>query len=291
MSLLSSSSLTLREGIKISDEEFKLLTGFIYDIAGIAIPEKRKYLLENRLAKRLKKHGILSYNDYYTYLKYGEDKENELTKLLEAVTTNETSFYRDINQLDSFQNSVLTEVLGKQRESGSKQLHIWSAGCSSGEEPYTLSMLLHATLGNELPAWRIRISANDISQAVLAQARAGVYKNYALRTTSSDAKSRYFSESNGDYAVKPEVKKLVTFSQLNLNDSAALKKIPRSHIIFCRNVIIYFDDEMKKKVISNFYDNLLPGGYLILGHSESIHKLSMAFQLKRLPGTIVYKKE
>ncbi len=291
MSLLSSSSLTLRESVKISDEEFKLLTDFIYELSGISIPDKRKYLLENRLNSRLKKHGILSYGDYYTYLKYGPDKANELNRLLEAVTTNETSFFRDMNQLNSFRDTVLSEILDKQRESGGKQLNIWSAGCSSGEEPYTLSMILHSVLGRELGSWRIRITANDISQSVLEQAKTGVYKQYAMRTTSDEAISKFFTETDGEFAVKPEIKKLVTFSQLNLNDNADLKKIPRSHIIFCRNVIIYFDDEMKKKVISNFYDNLLPGGYLILGHSESIHKLSMAFQLKRLPGTIVYKKE
>jgi chemotaxis protein methyltransferase CheR len=170
-------------------------------------------------------------------------------------------------------------------------LRIWSAGCSTGEEPYTIAIILHEVLRSEIAAWDIRITANDLSEAVLAQAREAVYGEYSLRTTPKEIVSRYFSQDGTDFRLKPEVKRLVSFGQINLSDRAQLKRVERSHIVFCRNVIIYFDDEMKKNVINAFYDNLLPGGYLLIGHSESLHNISRAFRPKHYPGAIIYSKE
>ncbi|SKA76402.1 CheR family methyltransferase [Desulfobaculum bizertense] len=290
MSALFTHSATLKKDFVISAEEFTQLRDFIYSKSGIFIADNRKYLLENRLRNRLKELNLKSFSEYYYFLQYDMQRRKELTKLFEVVTTNETSFYRNPPQLDVFQKNVLKELVEEQRRKGEKRIRIWSAGCSTGEEPYTTAMQLHEVLRSEIAAWDIRITANDLSDAVLAAARRGVYSEYSLRTTPKEFIPRYFENENGKYKIKPSVKRLVTFGQINLSDRMQLKRVERSHIVFCRNVIIYFDDIMKKKVINSFYDNLLAGGYLLIGHSESLHNISRAFKPVHYPGAIIYRK-
>ena len=291
MGSLFSSSISLRKSVKITDQEFVQLRDFIYEKSGIFVDEKRKYLFESRFSKRLADLGLSSFADYIKYLKFDASKAQELNKLFELVTTNETSFYRDLKQLEAFRDNVLKEKLDQQRAAGKLELNIWSAGCSSGEEPYTLSMMLHEVLRMELARWKITITAVDLSPAMIEHARRGVYKEYAFKTTPGEIKSRYFTEEKEGWKIKPPVTRLVKFQQMNLNDTLSLKRIPRSHIVFCRNVIIYFDADMKKRVVSSFYDNLMPGGYMMLGHSETLHKISSSFKPIYHPGTIAYKKE
>lgn len=187
---------------------------------------------------------------------------------------------------------MLAELLKSLRQAGTRKLRIWSAGCSTGEEPYTLSIILHEILKTELPSWDVKITANDLSERVLMSARRGVYNEYTLRTTPKHLVERYFErDSEGNFRVSAEVKSLVTFGQLNLSDKVQIKRVERSNIVFCRNVIIYFDDEMKQRVISAFYDNLFASGYLLIGHSESLHNISRAFRPMHYPGAIVYRKE
>lgn len=289
MSLFSKTIARGKE-LKISDSEFTNLRDFIYAQCGIYVADNRKYLLENRLGNRLKKLNLKNFDEYYNFLRFDGSKSKEMKKLFEVITTNETSFYRNPPQLQVFQEKVLTDVLADCRKKG-KKLRIWSAGCSTGEEPYTISMIIHEALKNEVSSWDIRITANDLSERVLESARKGVYNDYTLRTTPADIAQRYFDMNNGTNTIKPEVKKLVSFGQINLKDRTQIKRIERSQIVFCRNVIIYFDDEMKKQVINSYYDNLLPGGYLIIGHSESLHNITRAFKPIHYPGAIIYKKE
>ncbi|MGE4296863.1 MAG: protein-glutamate O-methyltransferase CheR [Desulfovibrionaceae bacterium] len=291
MSSLFAKTVTLRQNFKIEDEEFKQLRDFIYEQSGIYIADNRKYLLENRLANRIKELNLKSFGEYYNYLRYDVGRRQELNRLFEVVTTNETSFFRNPPQLKVFQENVLKEALDKQRARGMKSLRIWSAGCSTGEEPYTISIILHEVLKTDLSTWNIKITANDLSEAVLLSARKGAYSEYSLRTTPKDIVQRYFDQEGDTFKVKPEVKRLVSFGQINLNDRAQLKRVERSQIVFCRNVIIYFDDEMKKRVIGAFYDNLLPGGAMLIGHSESLHNITRVFKPVHHPGAIVYKKE
>jgi chemotaxis protein methyltransferase CheR len=290
MSSLFSKTITLGKELKITDQEFVNLRDFIYEQCGIYIADNRKYLLENRLGNRLKKLNLRNFDEYYNFLRYDAAKNAEMKKLFEVITTNETSFYRNPPQLQVFQEKVLTEVIAAAR-TGGRKLRIWSAGCSTGEEPYTIAMIIHALLQADIANWDIRITANDLSERVLESARKGVYNDYTLRTTPKEIAQRYFDLDNGVNTIKPEVKKLVSFGQINLRDRAQIKRVERSQIVFCRNVIIYFDDAMKKQVISSFYDNLLPGGYLIIGHSESLHNITRAFKPIHFPGAIIYKKE
>ncbi|HDQ40931.1 MAG TPA: protein-glutamate O-methyltransferase CheR [Desulfonatronum sp.] len=290
MEPLKPASLTLRKTPPISTREFAELRRFIYDLVGIDIPERRKYLLENRLGPRILQLGLRNYSEYLMMLHHGPDKNTELKYFFTKITTNETSFFRDTKQLDVFETHVLKNVLQECEAAGNKSLHIWSAGCSSGEEPYTLGIMLHEILRMSIIGWKIQITANDLSPDMIAKAQAGLYGEYALRTTPKDVVDRYFIKETQGYKIHPKVQKLVSLGLINLNDKLAVKRVPKSHIIFCRNVIIYFDDAVKQKLISNFYDNLLPGGYLVLGHSETIHKLSRVFQPLIKPGGIVYRK-
>lgn len=290
MSSLFSKTIALGKELKITDQEFGNLRDFIYEQCGIYIADNRKYLLENRLGNRLKKLNLRNFDEYYNFLRYDAARNAEMKKLFEVITTNETSFYRNPPQLQVFQEKVLTEVVEAARNGGRK-LRIWSAGCSTGEEPYTIAMIIHELLQADIGNWDIRITANDLSERVLESARKGVYNDYTLRTTPKEIAQRYFDLDDGVNTVRPEVKKLVSFGQINLRDRAQIKRVERSQIVFCRNVIIYFDDAMKKQVISSFYDNLLPGGYLIIGHSESLHNITRAFKPIHFPGAIIYKKE
>jgi chemotaxis protein methyltransferase CheR len=276
--------------LKVTDEEFLQLRDFIYAQCGIFIGENRKYLIENRLAARIKELNLTSYGEYYNFLRFDPNKRVELSKLFEVVTTNETSFYRNPPQLQIFQDVVLKGAIDDLRKQNQKKLRIWSAGCSTGEEPYTIAIILHELLRPEILTWDIKITANDLSEAVLASARRGVYSEYALRTTPKELVGRYFIKEESNYKLDPRLKLLVSFGQINLNDKVQLARVERSHIVFCRNVIIYFDDDMKRRVISAFYDNLLPGGALLIGHSESLHNISRAFKPEHHKGTIVYRK-
>ncbi len=290
MSSLFSKTISPGKELKITDQEFTNLRDFIYAQCGIHIADNRKYLLENRLGNRLRKLNLKNFDEYYNFLRFDATKSREMKKLFEVITTNETSFYRNPPQLKVFQEQVLAEVIKGCRLKG-KKLRIWSAGCSTGEEPYTISMIVHELLKMEVPRWDIKITANDLSERVLESARRGVYNDYTLRSTPKDVAQRYFDMDNGTNKIKPAVKKLVSFGQINLKDKMQLKRVERSQIVFCRNVIIYFDDEMKKRVINAYYDNLEPGGYLIIGHSESLHNITRAFKPIHFPGSIIYQKE
>ena len=287
----ATSTSPLSKELKISNEEFTQLRDYIYEQCGIYIAETRKYLVENRLSNRLKDLNLKNFGEYYYYLRFDANRRAEMTKLFEVITTNETSFYRNPPQLQVFQEKVLKTELDKLRAARTRKLRIWSAGCSTGEEPYTLAMILHEVLKSEILTWDIKITANDLSEAVLHSARRGIYSDYALRTTPPEIVARYFKKEGNNYHVDPKLKNLISFGPINLSDKTMLKRVERSHIVFCRNVIIYFDDEMKRQVIESFYDNLLPGGCLLIGHSESLHNISRAFKPEHHVGTIVYRKE
>ncbi len=290
-SLFKRPTTPFKQELKISDEEFIQLRDFIYQQCGIFIAENRKYLVENRLSNRIKELKLKSYTEYYNYLRFDIGKKTELNRLFEVVTTNETSFYRNPPQLKVFQDIIMKNTLEECRKAGRKRLRIWSAGCSTGEEPYTIAMILHEILKTEITQWDIKITANDLSEAVLATARQGVYSEYALRTTPKDIIAKYFTKTGEQYAVNANVKRLVSFGQINLNDKVQLSRVEKSHAVFCRNVIIYFDNDMKKRVINAYYDNLIPGGSLHIGHSESLHNISRAFTPEHYSGIIVYRKQ
>jgi chemotaxis protein methyltransferase CheR len=280
--------LFLSPEIPMSMDEFRLLRDFIYQHCGLNFTEDSKYLLEKRLGRRLQLHKLKNFKDYYYFLRYKPDKEQELSEVVDLLTTNETYFFREDYQLRAFAEEILPEIRKRKEATGDKQLRIWSAGCSSGEEPYTLAMILLDQTW--LSSWRVEIIGTDISQKVLQMARQGEYGETSFRNTDQVYKRRFFSDAGDKLRIKDEVKNLVTISHLNLFDSARITLLGRMDVVFCRNVIIYFDLDGKKKVIDNFFQRLHPEGYLLLGHSESLINLSTSFQLRHFQHDMVYQK-
>jgi chemotaxis protein methyltransferase CheR len=274
--------------IPLPEDVFRLLRDFIHDYCGIFFDDASKFLLERRLSRRLEQHHLKSFEEYYHFLRYDRKREEELTVLVDNLTTNETYFFRENPQLRAFAEEILPEL--RERLADRKALRIWSAGCSTGEEPYTIAMLLFES-GDWWRTWQVEILGSDINQRVLHTARKGLYKKSAHRVTSPEMLAKYFiEEEKGDYRIVDKVKELVSFSSLNLLDPLKANLISNMDIIFCRNVIIYFDKEAKKKVIESFSNKLREGGYLLLGHSESLINISNAFVLRTLKNDMVYQK-
>jgi chemotaxis protein methyltransferase CheR len=228
--------------------------------------------------------------DYFYHVKY-DVSQKEFNRLMVLMTTNETSFYRNEPQLLCFADEVLPLIIQeKMQVRGQKYLRIWSAGCSTGEEPYTLAMIILEKL-KVTAGWNIEIIANDISEDVLQKARLGVYSGITLRNVDPEILIRYFNQTGDSYAVKPEVKALVKFSHINLNDPRKLSLMNNMDAVFCRNVMIYFSDEVKRQIVRGFYDSLIPGGYFYIGHSETLHGISKAFKLVYFKNALVYHKD
>ncbi len=274
--------------IPLPDDIFRLLRDFIHDYCGIYFDDGSKFLLERRLSRRLEQHRLKNFEEYYHFLKYDRKREEELVVLVDNLTTNETYFFRESPQLRAFSEEILPEL--RQSLAARKVLRIWSAGCSTGEEPYTIAILLLES-GDWWRDWQVEILGSDINQRVLHTARKGVYKKSAHRATSPEMLAKYFvQDEKNDYRIIDRVKELVSFSSVNLLDPHKTSLISNMDIIFCRNVIIYFDREAKKKVIESFYQKLREGGYLLLGHSESLINISNAFVLRTLKNDMVYQK-
>jgi chemotaxis protein methyltransferase CheR len=273
--------------IPLPDDVYRLLRDFIHGYCGIYFDDSSKFLLERRLSRRLEQRRLKSFEEYYHFLRYDRKREEEIVILVDNLTTNETYFFRESPQLQAFSEEILPEL--RQAHADRKVLRIWSAGCSTGEEPYTIAMLLLES-GDWWRDWQVDILGSDINQRVLHTARKGVYKKTSHRVTSPEMLSKYFVEENGDYRIVDIVKELVSFSSVNLLDPYKTSLITNMDIIFCRNVIIYFDKEAKKTVIESFYQKLREGGYLLLGHSESLINISNAFELRTLKNDMVYQK-
>jgi chemotaxis protein methyltransferase CheR len=274
--------------IPMSDEEFRQLRDHVYQYCGLHFTEDSKYLLEKRLGKRLQHHGLSTFKDYYYLLRYNPQKEQEMTEVVDALTTNETYFFREEFQLKTFTQEILPELRRRKEAQGQKKLRIWSAGCSTGEEPYTIAMLLLETPG--FADWQIEIIGTDISQRVLQGARRGIYGTSAFRSTDPVYQQRYFTEVEGKFRIADQVRRLVTISHLNLFDSARILLLGKMDVVFCRNVIIYFDLVAKKRVIESFHDRLHPEGFLLLGHSESLMSVTNAFVLRHFAHDMVYQR-
>jgi len=275
--------------IPLPDDVFRLLRDFIHGYCGIFFDDGSKFLLERRLTRRLEQRQLRSFEEYYHFLRYDRKREEELAVLVDNLTTNETYFFRESPQLRAFSEEILPELREVLAER--KVIRIWSAGCSTGEEPYTIAILLLES-GDWWRDWQVEILGSDINQRVLHTARKGVYKKSAHRVTSPEMLAKYFiEEEKGNYRIADRVRELVSFSYLNLLDPYKTSLISNMDVIFCRNVIIYFDKEAKKKVIEGFYEKLRKGGYLLLGHSESLINISNAFAIRTLKNDMVYQKQ
>ncbi|MEM1331207.1 MAG: protein-glutamate O-methyltransferase CheR [Planctomycetota bacterium] len=254
--------------IVMSKPQFEKLRDIIYERSGIHFPDNKQYVLESRLGRRLRELEIEDYDQYVAFLTMGPFQSDEFQEMFNRITINETSFFRNEPQLDVFERQILPMLLEAREKT--KRLRIWSAACSSGEEPFTLAIMLHRSLGTRLNDWQIEILGTDISEKCLKIAESGEYSNYAIRSTPDLVKRRYFREEDRNWIIDDEIRKMVSFEVHNLKDRLAAKRHGTWDVIFCRNVMIYFDDEMKSRVVGMFADQLAPDGYLFIGHSESI---------------------
>ena len=274
------------EIVPLHEGEFRLIRDLIRDYCGISFDDGSRFLLERRLSRRLRLHHLKDFRDYYRLLLYDKKKEEELTEVIEILTVNETFFFREWNQLKAFSDEILPEIRETKMEK--KRLRIWSAGCSTGEEPYTIAMLILEY--GRLQGWDIEILGSDINQKVLTAARRGVYRKNSFRSAEQYFTQKYFDEEDGSFVISEDVKRLVNFSCLNLLDPFKVRFMGQMDVIFCRNVMIYFDHAARRKVVDSFFENLVEGGYLLLGHAESLMNVSTSFALKHLKNDMVYQK-
>ena len=273
----------------ISDKDFEQLRDFIYNLCGMYFHTSKKYFLESRLTRRMEVTGTKTAMDYYSLLKSPRGGE-ELRFLLDEVTTNETYFFRSVPQLNAVENKLLPEIAETKGKMGFRKLRIWSAGSSSGEEAYTLAMMLLEKRATILKDWIIEIIGTDINETVIAQAREGIYNAYSVRNVPDLYKRKYFKEDSGKFILSPDVKKFVTFNKLNLYEDNKMVFMKSFDFIFCANVLIYFDLASKSKVVQHFYNNLQPYGYFFVGQSESLHGVNDKFKTVHFPGGFGYKK-
>nr|WP_309888564.1 protein-glutamate O-methyltransferase CheR [Archangium sp.] len=272
---------------EMTAEEFRLLRDFVYGHCGILVRDDMQFIMQRRLWPRLEALGLKDFSAYYRYLRFDPQRRTELDTAIEALTTHETYFFREPRQLKAFTDELLPKL--ERRNARSRRLRFWSAGCSSGEEAYTVAMLLKES--GRFEGWDVEVYGTDISRRVLATARQGEYGPSALRATSSEKLARYFTQiSPNRVRVRDDVRAWVSFGHHNLQDPETGPLISRMDAVFCRNVLIYFDTPARQRVLRLIYDKLVPGGYLMLGHSENLINLSADFELVHLRGDLVYRK-
>jgi len=287
----ASASSTLTPQIKMSDEEFRLLRAYIYEQTGIYFQDSKKYLLEGRLGKRLQALNIRSFREYLELIRYGTRGNEEMRFFYDTITINETFFFRNEPQFDAFEKTIVPEILRDRKTGGRQKIRVWSAASSSGEEAYTLGMIYLEKLRPRYPALDIEIVGTDINSSVLATAKSGLYREYSIRNMPKAYLEKYFDARDGRYQLREEVRKLARFEPMNLFDRGNMRRMAAFDVVFCCNVLIYFDTKSKIQVVGSLYDSLNRGGHLFIGYAESLHGISTAFKLVSFPKTVAYKKE
>jgi chemotaxis protein methyltransferase CheR len=273
------------------DPVYRQIRDLVYKVSGIFQLDEKLYLLVDGCRRRMKQLGTSTPRDYWDMLTAHANREAELRQLLNELTIGETCLFRSPPQLDALRKVILPEIVADKAKQIVKRLRIWSAGCSTGEEPYTLAMSMLEESERLLKGWTVEILATDLNDRSIETAKAGIYGDYAVRSTTDYFKRKYFTAvDDKKLQVRPEVKKMITFSRLNLQDDSKMLFMKGIDLVFCCNVLIYFDGPSKAKVIDHFFSNLNFGGYFFLGTSESLLKLNDRFHLVHFPGAIAYWK-
>ena len=269
--------------MEIKKDEFLMFANFIRINFGINLTEKKTTFIISRLGSTIEKHGFDNFSDYFKYIV--DDKSGEaIIEFINKITTNHTYFYREEKHFEFFQSDVLPYIM--EVEKHAKDIRIWSAGCSSGEEPYTLTMLLNELVGYELTTWDSKILATDLSNYVLLKGKSGIYPYDSLKYLPSSWGKKYFKDiDESNVVIDNKIKNNVIFRRFNLMEPFPFRK--KFHLILCRNVMIYFNEETKNELIEKFHDFLEPGGYLFIGHSETIDRNKSRFNYIR---PAIYRK-
>jgi chemotaxis protein methyltransferase CheR len=273
------------------DPIYRQIRDLVYKVSGIYQTEEKLYLLAAGCERRMKQLNVKSAREYWENLTAHPSREGEIRQLLNEVTIGETCLFRSPPQLEALRKVILPEIVADKTRQITRRLRIWSAGCSTGEEPYTLAMNMMEESEGVLKNWTVEIVATDLNDRSIETAKAGVYGDYALRATPELFKRKYFTAVDEKrLQVRPEVKKFITVSRLNLQDDSRMLFMKGVDVIFCCNVLIYFDGPSKSKVVNHFFSNLNFGGYFFLGTSESLLNLNDKFHLVHFPGAIAYWK-
>ena len=283
------SVLALRSTAKlsISEAEYQKFCEFFYRRTGISFGDNKRYFVDKRLIGRIEKSGASGVEDYFERLRR-RDASGEIEALINLLTINETYFYREDHQLDCLVNGILPELVAERRKGD--RIRIWSMPSSTGEEPYSIAIYL---LENwpEVDDYDIEIMASDIDTNVLRAAEAGVYDARSLHRLSPALVRKYFIAAGADgFRLIDAIRQSVQFNKVNASDAAEMGAFVNIDVIFCRNMLIYFDDRSRRQVVESFYDSLRQGGFICLGHSESMSRISSLFEVRKFPQAIVYQK-
>lgn len=283
---MSSFPTSFNHHLDLPDDVFRQLREQIYKRTGMFFSDSSKYLIQKRLSPRAKELNFDSFQQYFYFLQYDSRAETEYDRIFDLVTTNETYFFREPAQLAAFAEEIVPEILDRKHV---KRVRVWSAGCASGEEPYSIAMLLSE--GGWFDRAAFEIFGSDLNQQVLMKARRGRYRESAFRAISPELRHKYFSrEADGSWKISDDIRNRVSFGRLNIYDEGRVALLGLLDVVFCRNVIIYFDDASKRRVIQTLYNRLVDGGFLLLGHAESLITLSTQFKLRHLRNDMVYQK-
>ncbi|MEE9523940.1 MAG: protein-glutamate O-methyltransferase CheR [Thermodesulfovibrionales bacterium] len=268
----------------MTEAEFKLFRDLVYAESGMYLRSGKKEFLENRIVKRMSAVNVTTSYWYYRFIKDGD--KAELINLLDLLTINETSFFRNKPQIELLRKKILPEVIEKKERASMKELRIWSAGCSTGEEPYTIAMIVKEVLPPGV--WNVSIFASDLSLTALESASRGVYNmNKVKNDMDPYYVEKYLEVIGGSYIVKDELKEMIVFDFHNMKYDHGLKGLD---IILCRNVMIYFDEEEQKRLVNKFYENINDEGYLLLGHTESLQGWDAGFEFVHDRKGTAYRK-
>jgi len=272
---------------RLSDTDLEIFCDFFYRKTGILFNESKRYFIEKRILKRMNEVGSKDFRSYLAKIRFGREKD-ELQSLINSMTVNETYFFREDHQFDALIQEALAEISEKTKRS--RPIYIWSIPCSTGEEPYSIAIkLLEEWPGIEEND--VNIQASDIDTTVLKSAERAVYNERSVMRIPQGYLKKYFTlDDSGNYVLDREIVAAVDRTSINVSESHDMLARPKVDVIFCRNMLIYFDDDVRRKVIGHFYDILHDGGFLFLGHSESISRTSSLFRVRRFKDCTAYQK-
>jgi len=274
--------------LDLTSQQFRDIRDTVYRFSGLFFEEGKKYFVEKRVGRRMELLGVEQIERYLRRL-VADPGRSEMTSLIEELTVNETYFFRNLPQLDGFSKKVLPQLIERKRKQHTHSVRIWSAACSTGEEAYTLAIILREALP-DIADWHVEVVGTDIDRTALRTAHRASYQERSIREVPETLLAKHFIDGGGTWQVVPEVTKLVRFHQANLVDKLEMRKMRGFDVIFCRNVLIYFDDSSRRLTLGGFYDALDPGGYIFLGHSESVGRITAAFRIVRLDDFLCYGK-
>lgn len=269
----------------ISPEDFNLFAEFFYRLTGIRFESDKRYYVDRRLQERMRETGHKNFRSYFIFLRFSKDEQEKLISLL---TVNETYFFREEYQFKTMVNHLLPEITSRKR--AGDRIRIWSIPCSTGEEPYSIAIYI-LTYWQEIDHWDVEILASDLDQEALQKAKEGVFSKRSVQYLPEFIRNKYFVPlDDGNYKISKDIISAVHFTKTNIVDSREMKRFRSIDLIFCRNLLIYFDDVSRRVAAENLYMALNPGGFVCLGHSESMSRISSLFKVRKFPEAIVYQK-